>query len=79
LRFEYPFLGGRSVINFVYFMGRDETAIPILSRHLAAYPNMLTGQLALTVAYAELGRDEDAQAQAAEIMRISPRFTVAPP
>jgi predicted Zn-dependent protease len=58
-------------------MGRYEAAIPILKRHLAAYPNMLTGHLGLTVAYAELGRDEDAHAQAAEIMRISPSFTVA--
>ena len=53
-------------------MGRSDAAIPILKRHLAAYPNNLVGHLALTIAYAELGRNEDAQAQAAEIMRISP-------
>jgi adenylate cyclase len=58
-------------------MGRYEVAIPILKRHLAAYPNMLTGHLGLAVAYVELGRHEDAQTQAAEIMRFSPGFTLA--
>jgi adenylate cyclase len=58
-------------------MWRCEAAIPILKRTVAAYPNLLVAYLGLTIAYAELGRNEDAQAQAAEIMRISPKFTVA--
>jgi adenylate cyclase len=58
-------------------MGRYDAAIPILKQHLAAYPNNLVGYLALVIAYAELGRNADARAQAAEINRISPGFTLA--
>jgi len=60
-------------------MGRYQEAIPILKRHLAAYPNLLTGHLALATAYAELGRDQDARAEAAQVMRISPKFALPPP
>jgi len=61
-------------------MGRYEAAIPILERHLAAYPNgpaQLVAHLGLIVAYSELGRDKDARAEAAEIMRMSSGFTLA--
>jgi predicted Zn-dependent protease len=58
-------------------MGRYDAAIPILKQHLAAYPNNLVGYLALVIAYAEVGRNADARAQAAEINRISPGFTLA--
>jgi adenylate cyclase len=59
-------------------MGRYEDAIPILKQHLTVYPNTLMSHVGLVVAYTGLGRDEDARAEAAEIMRISPQFTVAP-
>jgi adenylate cyclase len=58
-------------------MGSYETAILILKRHVAAYPNLPIGHMGLVVAYTELGRRDDARAEAAEIMRISPGFTVA--
>jgi tetratricopeptide (TPR) repeat protein len=61
-------------------MARYDAAIQILRRDLAAYPNLpnqLVAYLALPIAYAELDRDDDARAQAAEIARISPGFTLA--
>jgi adenylate cyclase len=58
-------------------MGRYQGAVAILERAVAAYPNNLTARLALAMAYVELGRDQDAQLQAAEIMRLSPHFSVA--
>ena len=56
-------------------MGRYQEAIPILQRCVAAYPNVGT-HYALAVDYIELGREPQARAQAAEILRMSPNFRV---
>jgi adenylate cyclase len=58
-------------------MGRHDEAVTLLQRNLAAYPNNFVAHLVLAAAYVELGRDDDAHAEAAEIMRISPHFAVA--
>jgi adenylate cyclase len=58
-------------------MGRYQDAIPILKQSVTAFPNILVSHIFLTAAYVELGREEDARAEAAEIMRMSPQFTVA--
>jgi tetratricopeptide (TPR) repeat protein len=68
-----------AVANAYNQMGRFQEAIAVLKRHLAAYPNSLIGRLAICAAYAELGRDREARAEAAEIMRISPHFVLPPP
>ena len=57
-------------------MGRYEEAIPILKRNLASYPNILPSHIYLAVDYIELGREPQARAEAAEILRISPNFSV---
>ena len=61
-------------------MGRFQEAVPLLKQNLAAYPNgplALSAHLFLASAYVNLSRDQDARAEAAEVMRISPRFTLA--
>jgi adenylate cyclase len=58
-------------------MGRYADAVPILKQSLTAFPNILINHMCLTVADVELGRDGDARAEAAEIVRISPQFTSA--
>jgi adenylate cyclase len=58
-------------------MGRYADAVPILKQSLTAYPNIMVTHLFLIQAYVELGREEDARAEAAEVMRMSPQFTVA--
>jgi adenylate cyclase len=55
-------------------MGRYDDAIPLLKQHLQAYPNMAWGHAMLIVAYTELGRNQDAQAEAVDLNRISPHF-----
>jgi adenylate cyclase len=55
-------------------MGRYEEAIPLPKRHIAVYPGQPWAHAALVVAYIELGRDADAQAEAAEFMRGNPGF-----
>lgn len=58
------------------FMGRYQDAAAFLGRTVAVYPNLLIAHLGLTFAYVQLGRDLDARAEAAEIMRISPHYSV---
>jgi adenylate cyclase len=57
--------------------GRYEDGIPVLKQSLATYPNTMVSRVSLTIAYVELGREEDARAEAAEITRMSPQFTLA--
>jgi len=67
-----------AVGNAYNAMGRYAEAIPLLELNLAAYPNSVVAHLAIIVAYAEVGRDADAQSAAADLMRISPSFALAP-
>jgi len=65
-------------IGFAYVeMGRYTDAIPILKQASTAFPNIMVTHLDLIQSYVELGRQEDAQAAAAELMRMSPQFTIA--
>ena len=57
-------------------MGRYEEAIPFYNTNLMHYPNDLWAHYGLVIAYSELNRETEAQAQAAEILRISPHFSV---
>jgi adenylate cyclase len=58
-------------------MERYEDAIPLLKQSLTEYPNIMVTHLFLIVAYVELGRGVDARAAAAEVIRMSPQFTVS--
>jgi adenylate cyclase len=57
-------------------MGRYKEAIPILRRHLARYPDNLAAHSVLVVDYTELGREDEARAEAAEVLRINPHFSL---
>ena len=51
-------------------------AITVLKRTITRNPNFLAAYLFLAVAYSESGREEESRAAAAEILRISPNFTL---
>jgi len=57
-------------------MGRYEEAISILRRHLTRFPNNSSAHALLVVDYTELGREGEARVEAAEILRISPQFSL---
>jgi adenylate cyclase len=57
-------------------MARYQDAIPLLRRYLAVYPNMPWAHAMLIMAYTELGREQEAQAEATELKRVSPHFLV---
>lgn len=57
-------------------MGRYEEAIATLKQLLSRNPNVLHVQLILAIAASEAGREEEAWAAAAEVLRINPHFSL---
>jgi tetratricopeptide (TPR) repeat protein len=57
-------------------MGRHEEAITALKQVLTRSPNHLGTHVRLAVSYSELGREKEARAEAAEILRISPDYSL---
>jgi adenylate cyclase len=55
---------------------RYEDAIPVFKQVLVYSPSLLTAHWGLAVSYSELGREEEARAAGAEMLRITPQFTV---
>jgi adenylate cyclase len=59
-----------------YLSGRPEQAIAPLKQFLARYPNFLGAHLNLAAVYSELGKEAEARAEAAEVLRINPKFSL---
>jgi tetratricopeptide (TPR) repeat protein len=72
----YPTLYLFHLGNAYYLAGRHEEAIAALKRVLARTPDFLGAHAVLAVVYSELGRLEEAQAEAAEVLRINPSFSL---
>jgi len=56
--------------------GRNEEAIAEYEKSLQKNPDDLFTHLGLAVAYVSLGREEKARAEAAEVLRIHPKFSL---
>ena len=54
--------------------GKPEEAIAPLKQFIARYPNHVGPHLGLVVAYSKLGKDAEARAEAAEVLRLNPNF-----
>jgi len=64
-------------LGFAYrLMGRHAEAIATLKRVLIRNPDYLSAHSELLVAYSESGQEAEAQAEATEILRISPTFSL---
>jgi adenylate cyclase len=59
-----------------YLAGQPEEASASLQRFIIRYPNFLDAHLALAAVYSELGQAAEAQAEAAEVLRINPKFSL---
>jgi adenylate cyclase len=57
-------------------VGRYEGAVKQLKKAIELSPNDLFTHLSLAVTYIKLGRGEEAKAEAAEILRIHPKFSL---
>jgi tetratricopeptide (TPR) repeat protein len=56
--------------------GRPEQALAPLQRFLSRYPNVLQAHLTLAAVYSELGQKAAARAEAAEVLRLNPNFSL---
>jgi adenylate cyclase len=65
-----------SVGSTYYLTGRTDEAISPLTQYLTRYPNRLDVHLTLAAVYGELGKDAEAQAEVAEVLRINPKFSL---
>ncbi len=57
-------------------LGRYEEAVVLYQRAINQTPEYISPRIGLTACYAEMGRIEDARAQAAEVLRIDPRYSI---
>ncbi len=58
-------------------MGRFKEARSIFEEAFATEPNNPAGYMLKAIADVELGRDDDARADAAEVLRLSPHYSLA--
>jgi adenylate cyclase len=56
--------------------GRPEEAIAPLQRYISRYPNILGAHLTLAAVYSELGQEAEAHAEATEVLRLNPQFSL---
>jgi TolB-like protein/cytochrome c-type biogenesis protein CcmH/NrfG len=59
-----------------YLAGQTEEAIAPLKQYLTRYPNILGAHLTLAAVYSELGKEAEARAEAAEVLRLNPQFSL---
>jgi TolB-like protein/predicted Zn-dependent protease len=78
LRLKPEVVGGHlaSVGTAYAVAGRYEEARVPLQRFLSRYPNILHIHLMLAAVYSELGQAAEARAEAAEVLRINPKFSL---
>ena len=57
-------------------LGRTEDAITVLRQSLARNPDLMPSHLQLAAAYSEAGLEEEARKQAAQLLRLSPQYSV---
>jgi adenylate cyclase len=66
-----------SIGGAYYLAGRPAEAIAPLRQFIVRYPDILDAHLALVAVYSELGQTADAQKEAAEVLRLNPKFSLA--
>jgi len=62
-------------LSYAYLEQYDE-AIKWCEKAVHKEPNDLLGRVMMTVVYSMSGRDKEAQSEAAEVLRIQPKFTI---
>jgi tetratricopeptide (TPR) repeat protein len=65
-----------SLASAYVLAGRTEEVIAPLKKFLSRFPNILGAHLSLAEVYSELGRKAEARAEAAEVLRLNPQFSL---
>ncbi len=69
-------IGFRNLGGAYRSVGRYEESVKQLKKALELSPNDLFAHLSLSITYIKLGRDEEAKAEATEVLRIHPKFSL---
>ncbi|MDJ0817365.1 MAG: hypothetical protein QNJ58_14245 [Desulfobacterales bacterium] len=64
------------VQGYSRLMGEDEEAIKWCEKAVRQDPDSFLTRLIMTMVYSQSGRLEDARAEAEEVLRINPKFSV---
>ena len=76
-RKHVPVDSNLELVGDVYYLtGRPEEAIAPLKQFLSRYPNVLPAHLTLAAVYSELGKEAEAQTEAAAVLRLNPKFSL---
>src|SRR5262249_36058664 len=59
-----------------YMLHKYAEALPLLRESVSRAPNLRSGHAWLAATYAQMGHLEEARAEAAEVLRIEPRYTI---
>jgi adenylate cyclase len=62
--------------NALRMSGRFEEAVSACKKALQLAPDSIQGHILLTLTYSLMGREEEARIEAAEVLRINPKFSV---
>ena len=77
-QFAESHLGSVGSVGSAYAVaGHYQEAIAPLKQYLARYPNILPAHLMLAAVYSEVGQAAEARAEAAEVLRLNPQFSLA--
>jgi len=60
----------------LWMTGRFEEAISANIKAIQLAPDNIGGHLHLTITYSMMGREKEARAEAAEVLRINPKYSV---
>jgi len=71
-----PYLCLQILAHCYYLTGQYEEAIALQRRILQKEPNQLPTQVGLTAALIQAGKEDEARAEAAKVLRIDPNFSV---
>jgi len=72
----YNYLCNLHLGNALMFTGRYEEAVSAYKKAIQCAPNNMWPHIMLTATYSEMGREKEAQAEAAEVLRINPKFSL---
>ena len=74
-----PFGPSRYFLSYGHalrYMGRSDDAVSAYKKALQREPNNFFAHLNLAATYSMLGREKEAQAEAANVLRLNPKFTL---
>ncbi len=62
--------------NALFMTGRYEEAVSAYKKALQRSPNYIWGYMMLAATYIKMGREQEARAEAAEVLRINPKVSL---